>query len=458
MPAGPVTRLLTSARASPIGAAFLRGAGSTFALRITGQGATFLLMVVLARSMGVAAYGEFLYAFAWLNTLVVVPRAGFDSALVRYVAEYRATEAWGLLRGVLRHSERFVLACSVIVAAAACAATLALRHRLPGSLLTTFMIAWLTLPILAVTALQQASLRGLMFVARSQVPEVLLRPVLLATGAVAAQALLGRRLEAPTLMVLNLLAFSCCLLLGAYWVRRLLPLPARTAAPEVQARLWIRVALPLLAVSAFHLLLGQTDTLLVGALLSPAEAGIYRTSASVAQLLLLGPAAAGAVAAPMISGYYAQRQTENIQRMLRIASGVLLAFALPLSAVLILGGRFVLSLFGAEFTAGYPVLVLLTCGYLVNTACGPAGFMMTMTGGERVVARVLGICAVVNVLLNLALIPRLGSIGAALASSLSMAAWNLALVYFIRRDIGVNSSIFCLLQFRRRAADDSGAR
>jgi O-antigen/teichoic acid export membrane protein len=50
----------------------------------------------------------------------------------------------------------------------------------------------------------------------------------------------------------------------------------------------------------------------------------------------------------------------------------------------------------------------------------------------------------VSVVLNLLLIPRLGAVGAAIASSSATAAWNVAMLVYVRRTIGIDASALAL--------------
>jgi O-antigen/teichoic acid export membrane protein len=87
---------------------------------------------------------------------------------------------------------------------------------------------------------------------------------------------------------------------------------------------------------------------------------------------------------------------------------VLLAFAGPL-----------LLLFGADFASAWPVMAILAVGLLARAAAGPAQSLLVSTGHHN--ATVLVLCATlsVNCCLGIALIPRHGLIGAAIASMLA---------------------------------------
>jgi len=71
-----------------------------------------------------------------------------------------------------------------------------------------------------------------------------------------------------------------------------------------------------------------------------------------------------------------------------------------------------------------------------------------MTGYEKDTALGLAISAVLNVLLNLILIPKFSMAGAAAATSISMIVWNLLLWCLVWKRLGIDSSVFRLFLIR----------
>ena len=64
--------------------------------------------------------------------------------------------------------------------------------------------------------------------------------------------------------------------------------------------------------------------------------------------------------------------------------------AVPVLAILLFGGGFLLSLFGEEFRAGHLALSILVVGQFVSVVSGPVGNLLQMTGNERVFLGIVG--------------------------------------------------------------------
>jgi len=116
-----------------------------------------------------------------------------------------------------------------------------------------------------------------------------------------------------------------------------------------------------------------------------------------------------------------------------------LGATLPMLALAGFGQAF-LGWFGAGFSTGQGAMIVLCFGQWVNVALGPVALLLTMTGHERDALVGIAWGAGVNLLLSAVLIPPLGMIGAAVSSTASLIAWNLILVVWVRRRLGIGST------------------
>jgi O-antigen/teichoic acid export membrane protein len=133
-----------------------------------------------------------------------------------------------------------------------------------------------------------------------------------------------------------------------------------------------------------------------------------------------------------------------MQRTAGVTSAGITAVTVPVSLGLVVLGTTVLGWFGEEFTGGALALQVLLVGQVVNALCGSVGTVLLMIGRERELGIVSAASAVLNVVLNLVLIPRLGIVGAALASSASLVLFNVVLVVRVRFSLGLDTTVFGL--------------
>lgn len=428
-------------RGEGVGAVLARGATGFLLIQALGLLVSFGAQVVLARSLGTETYGVYIYAYNWMIVLLLLCRAGFGTASLRFVASFAAREDWSLLRGYLRTAYTAVLLATLLVGSSTAAVVWGLEARIDGALRQTLFVACLAFPVYAFLQVGGYVLRGFKRVLLSQAPGAVLQPALLGAGALALWYLAPEALDAPTAMALNLASGGVALAVTYLALRRVVPDALRNAVPRSERPYWLRVAGPLLLINGVNIAMQRTDILLVGGLLGASEAAIYASASRIATLIQFGLAAVNAWAAPLISDLQARGDRRGLQRLLWLAARGIFAFTLPLAAGVALFGHELLGIFGPEFPAAYTALVILAVGQVVNALVGPVGTLMTMTGNQDTAAWILALHAVLNLALNVILIPRFGIEGAAVATALTRVSWNVVMALVAWRRLRLRATI-----------------
>lgn len=416
-------------------------AGASLGIKLTATGLSFVTSLVLARTLGPDGFGIYAFAIAVITLLGVPAVLGLPQLVVRHVAAYRSRAAWGPLAGLLRLANQAAGAVSLVLAAAAFGATLAVWGDTRIEAIRTLWLALPLVPLLALAAIRVAALQGFDHVVLAQVPEGLLRPalflVLIGVLAVAGAA------SPVTVMLMQLIATAAAFVAGTFFLSRHTPPEPRRVAPEYRTRQWLGSAWPLLVVGGMQVINTQADLLLLGALTSAPEVGVYRIASRGAELVLFMLTAINLVVAPTLSQLAATGDRSPLQWVLNMTAWVAFAFALPLTLVLVVFARPLLAfVFGADFAAGSVPLAILCMAQLVNAATGAVATLMVMAGREKDTAIAVGLGALLNVALNLALIPYWGMTGAALATAASVVVCNVWLALRAYRVLGVNATVF----------------
>jgi len=418
-----------------------RGAVAAFVIRVAGVGVAFGVHVLLARALGLEAWGEYAFMLSWLLVLSLVSTLGLDSASLRFVASYRQIGDLPRLKGFLRGSQATAASSAVLAGFTGAAVLWLLRDRVTNSLALTGWIACLALPVFVLLNLQGAVLRGFKRIVPSLLSVEILRPAALGALVIGVYCFTGGRLTAPAAMATTLAAIGVALAFAAAVLRRSSRVDLAGVSSRIEIGAWLAVSLPLLLLGGFQMLLSQTDILLVGLLLDTDRAGVYAAASRLSLLVALGLFAVNTIAAPMIAELWAAEERRRLQRLLTISARALLIVTLPLALGLVLAGGFALRLFGEGFDQARGALQILIAGQLISAASGVVGSVMTMTGLERQAARIMGVIVVLNLLLNGVLIPQFGIAGAALATACSTAVWNLAMLITVWRRRRLNPSI-----------------
>lgn len=439
-------QLWQAVRSENLGGVLLRGASGALCISLMGTALGFALQVFLARVLGAAAFGDYVYAFCWMNMLALFGRLGLDTATLRYVAAYHGREDWGLMRGFIRRSQQTALAASCLTAVTAAAVIWICRDRFRPELTSPLLLALAMLPAWTQMQLRGATLTSLRRIIAAQAPQAVLRPVLLIVGVASLTLAVGCTASATLAMAMHLTATLAVVLLMSRLLWRFLPAQAAETPPAYEVRQWGKTLLPLGLLAGLEVLDEQADVLLVGALVSTTEAGIYAAVSRFSLLITFGFMAVNAITAPMISQLYAQGELARLQRLTTLAARGVLAFALPVAVGIVLFGPLLLGMFGAEFTSGYPALVILTVAQLATAVIGPVGFLLTMTGNQHLAFRVRVTTCVLNIALNAVLVPWLGILGAAVSMTATTCLWKLGMLYYVRQTLGVYPTVFARLE------------
>lgn len=436
----------------------MRGAGASLVLQVANLGLAYMGAAVLVRALSPTDFGVYGFMLALVAVLVLPAQFGVPNLVLREIAHGRQTGDFGAAKGLLIRSNQFALATAVLLAAGALAvAALApgLRPRLSG-----LVWALATLPLLAVTAIRGAALRGLGRVVAGQWPDLALKPALgllfvavLAPGAVPRLAAIcqgvGLRLPPPRLsaadaLALNLAAAVIAFLTGLYLLWRAMPDGLREAKPRFESRRWVASAIPLGIGNGIAVINIQVAVLLMGVLGRPAaEIGVYRLVAQTAMLAALGYTAVIATLSPRFAAANAAGDVASLQRTAGLGALLATAVCIPFVLLFLLwGGPMLALVFRPEVGAAGPTLAILGLAQLFNAAMGCAAALLNMSGHERdfTISSAAGL--IVQAVLALALIPPFGLTGAATASALGVAASNLMLWRYARIRLGVETAIW----------------
>lgn len=412
-----------------------RAASATVIIRFANLGISLGVGVLLARLMGAEGFGVYAFAMALVGMLGIPATLGLPTLIVRESAIYWHESQYALLRGLLRRADQLILATSFLLAPALWWLGIYSLGEEGGRVM---LLGAALLPLTALIAARGSALRGLNRIVASQLPEQILRPGALLLG-VTAVFLLAGELSPADAMGVQLLVSSLALAVSVIWLRRALPGVVWRAPPVYATGRWARSAVPFLFLGGVALINNQLDLIMLGLLRSAEEVGIYRACVAAAQLVIFVLQVFNFVISPALAQLYRTGDNRRLQSLVTATARAALLGSLPVALVLgVFGGPVLGAVFGAEFSAGAAALAILCVGQLINAAMGPVGNILNMTGFERHSARAVAIAAAVNAALNLALVPRWGMEGAAVATAVSMTVWNVLLGIWVKRLTGLN--------------------
>ncbi len=395
------------------GSAWLGYAGLSMA-RLLAQAVGTVLTVVSARVLAPEGRGEFATLSATAVLSAQLLNLGLSSSLA--VLFSRRPARIGRYRLYLVH---IALAWASFLAAL----TAVLSWLAPGSPLPWWplCVAWVPLQLLVLY--QAAALVAL------QDAKTLSRIEL--AGRCSAFALGGGALLAfgSALLPFLVAVIAADALVATLGARRLARVSRVEPAPRRQAvaffhsayGLGLRAFPPLL----LFFLLVKSDILVLRLMRGAAETGIYSIASQIVDVALILPSTIGALA--LASVVRSKHPALELLRVLRPAAVVVGGLAL---AMLVLGHWAISWVFGPPFVGAYPALVLLLPGFVALALQGLLGQYFASRGFPVFVWVYWLLGLVVNVSVNVLLVPRFGLLAAAGSSSV---AYGLVFALMLRR-------------------------
>ncbi|MBF0194343.1 MAG: flippase [Magnetococcales bacterium] len=402
-----------------------------------------LFAVVLARTIGSEGYGTYVYAMAILTLLMIPGEFGTPNLLVREIAANEAHKKWSHIRGILIMFMKIVLLASIFLSTLAAISIFLFGDNIPETLRNTLFLMLILLPVLTLNQTMLSAMRGFQHVVKSQAVGLLLRPLLLLI-VVAILFTIAPDMRSPQQVMIIQIAIG--VLLGGYTIYLLIsymPTPIRNVSATYKTREWIGSAIPFILLSSTYLINCQADILMLGILKPVEDVGIYRVAVQGAGLVLFGLHAAKSIVAPQFAKMYAKNEIVQLQRLVTTSTRIVLLIATPFALLIIFAGeQLITMLFGAQFASAYAPLEILTYGQFFNVAMGSVGALLTMSGHEKVALKIMISTAILNIILNLLLIPQFGTSGAAIATTITLMIWNMMLYKEVKNRIGIQATAF----------------
>ncbi|MFC4541948.1 flippase [Halosolutus amylolyticus] len=395
-----------------------------------------LLMVVLARLLGPDEYGLLFLAVAIFGVLGVFSKLGISNSCARYVAEYKEQDSTQI-----PHILRVALAFNLVTIVVVCLAVLLGHHKLAGVLDEPALVPFLLVGVLylafeSLSALARGVLQGYEEIelaaavhAIGRVTRLVFAVGFVVIGFGALGALVG--------YILSVVVSS---LLGLWFVYRRL-YRVLEVAPAIEAGLRRRIGeytVPLTATSTANVIDKRIDTVLVGFFLTPVAVSYYVVSKQIVEFLETPVSALGFTLSP---SFGAQKADGNVNQAARIYEAALthsLLLYVPAAAGIVLVAEPTIELvFGDDYGGATPVLQVLSMYVVLQSITKLTSNALDFLGRARARAIVKGMTAALNVCLNVLLIPRIGVVGAAIATVVSYSLYTGSNLVIIHQEFGL---------------------
>lgn len=400
---------------------------------LAGRALDYGFSVVVARGLGPGALGVVAFGLVAMKVGGVLAQAGLDSAVQRFVPVHRREGDDARLVGTVGLALGVALALGTLLGGALFLAAGAIGRLTSPRFGAAVRLFALGVPPFAAMMVGAAATRGFTTARYSVYARDLLHPAVAFVAAVVGAYVLGD-------LRVVVLGYVASLVAGALLAgRSLAGLGALRAdlRPRVDARRVLGFSLPLTLAAVSLYLVKWTDVLVLGAFVRPAAVGWYQAAYQTSVLLAIVLQSANAVFPSLAADLYHDGRRERLARFFEATTKWVASLTVLGTLFVALYARDLLALFGTATPAAVTALLVLAVGQAAAACAGPVGFLLMMSGHERLQTANALATAAANVALNLALVPRYGVVGAAVATGLSLAAMNVARLVEARYLLGM---------------------
>ncbi len=419
----------------------LKGSSVTLILKIVGALSSYVFTLLVTRNFGASAMGTFALSLTVITIFSVVGRLGLDTALLKLISEHSSQGRWDTVRSIHSKALRMSLPLSFLLSVLLffCSPPIATYVFHKEGLVPFLRLASFGIIPTVLIFLNSESLRGL--------KEIRDYAFLQLTGVFLFGALLlGTALtiwEDNRLPLIAYLAASVIVAtIGSIMFVKKADVQASSASPHMGYRELFDISMPMLLSSSMFLVMGWADTIMLGIFRSEREVGIFSVALKISTVTSLTLMAINSIAAPKFAELYSKGDMDGLQGIVRQSTRMIFWTSVPVLLCILLFPKIILGIFGEEFEAGVYALLLLAAGQFVNAISGSVGYLLQMTGNQKLFRNIILIAVVINIALNALLIQRYGINGAAVSSMISMIFWNLAAVFSIKKLLGLRTYYF----------------
>jgi len=208
---------------------------------------------------------------------------------------------------------------------------------------------------------------------------------------------------------------------------------------EYPAREVFGFALPLVVVDLLFVVMNTTNVFMLEAFGSTNDVADYRVVQPAAKLNLLVMTSFALLFTPAAARLFARDDRKAINDLYWNTAVWIAVFSFPVFALTFpAAGAVTVGLFGHQYASSAPILALLSLGYYFNAALGFNGLTLRVYGMVKLTVGLSLAVAVLNVLVNLALIPAYGAVGAGVGTCVTLLLHNVLKQTALRRTAGIS--------------------
>lgn len=374
--------------------------------------------ILLARQLGSEGFGIYGFVIALVGLMIYPIVLGQDQLVVRQAAlvkeHYQKLTHFPLVSFSLKFIWAVSIAVSLIIT------VLIIIYPTIFSIYTdTILFGVWILPFFSIRRIYTSLLRVLDKPVLAIFPESFVQPLVVFCLLIFSLFLFEKNITPQIAIIFQLSAYAISMLLVCVFCRnkQVSPKASLPFVESIKKTTWIKAGLIMALMATAEGFAMYIDRFMLGIFRPVEEVGVYLVAARNTGFVLFLESAFLLVTMPIIAKRYSKK--ENINELIAVQSLAVFLFTGVFFLFFFFYGEWLVALFGESFEDSYFPMLILAGAYFIGSFFGAGPHMLMMIGYEKISSNILLGSTILNVCLNLVLIPLYGVIGAAIATFIS---------------------------------------
>lgn len=200
----------------------------------------------------------------------------------------------------------------------------------------------------------------------------------------------------------------------------------------------IKYSLPVTLSTVSLYLLSSIDIFFLKYFFGDNYVAYYSVAFKIISFISVAINAIGLSVATALAYNFKQGDLDALKQILKSSAKLMFYFSMTFSILVVIFSKFILTVFGKEYLISQETLILLTLGNLIASISGNTYMYLLMTNKGKILGKLIFSAVIINIVLNLVLIPSFSLKGAAISSIVSILFWNYLGAYYIYKQDKIN--------------------
>lgn len=389
---------------------------------------------ILQRGFGPVAYGLYTLCMSLVMLVAAIFNLGLDDVMIRYVSIYRGKKQSRLLQGL-------VVFCSIVAGVAGIVGALILLYFTPalaafrsanqqGDVVQLLQILAPMVPLLCMQAVWTSGLQGFKAFKWNVLTQRLIAPAVLFVLLIGMLMFYRHLIGIALATLISTLVGTVCSL---YFFVKMTSQTTKAESEAYGFREWFNFASLNFLSSIVETALESVDTVLLSFFsVTGLALGQYAAAIRFSYLIAMPLQSLNVMFTPTIAELYSKGEYEKLAAMFKIVTKWTITFSLPIFWITVLFSRSLLVLSGDKFADAWPLMIAFAIGSMINAGTGCVGYMLLMTGHQKLSFINSLTAVVVNIALGIILTPRFGAMGTAISTGIALGVVNIMRLIQVR--------------------------